>query len=130
MLSENDCMSALLIHKKIHAALSELQDLTQELSSASQRRDEISIRMFLSMRQEQINLLLEYEKILDKQCRDLKQEDRQSLERVLKEAKSDAPVSNELAAQVMRNRQLLSNVRKQDKIISKKLGGPKSYYKD
>ncbi len=130
MLSENNYNAALNIQRKMYAALSELRDLTTELSSVANTRDEISMRMFLSMRQEQINLLKEYEKISDKQCRELKGQDGEDLKQILKTGTADLPQAQALAQQVKRNKDLLFRLQEQDRQISKRIAGPKSIYKD
>ncbi len=128
MLTQNDINLAFGIQKKMHAALCELQDLTQELSTVAQRRDDVSMRMFLSMRQEQINLLLEYEKTLDKQCRALGKEKSAMLKRIFSGEKENTAEFEELEQQVARNKELLLRVQKQDEQISRKIAGPKSIY--
>ena len=57
MLSKQELDAALAAERAMYRALSEVQDITRELLDAVDRQDQVSVRLFLSMRQEQINQL-------------------------------------------------------------------------
>ena len=68
MLSKQELDAALAAERAMYRALSEVQDITRELLDAVDRQDQVSVRLFLSMRQEQINQLRDQKELLKKQC--------------------------------------------------------------
>lgn len=70
MLSKQELDAALAAERAMYRALSEVQDITRELLDAVDRQDQVSVRLFLSMRQEQINQLRDQKELLKKQCAD------------------------------------------------------------
>ncbi|UQT48938.1 hypothetical protein M5E87_02345 [Flavonifractor plautii] len=83
MLTEQQLTSVLATERRIYAALSEVLELTGELSASIQRGDSVSVQLFLQLRQEPINQLREYQTNLAQQCRILPAEDRKELEGLL-----------------------------------------------
>ena len=69
MLTEQQLTSVLATERRIYAALSEVLELTGELSASIQRGDSVSVQLFLQLRQEPINQLREYQTNLAQQCR-------------------------------------------------------------
>ena len=67
MLSKQELDAALAAERAMYRALSEVQDITRELLDAVDRQDQVSVRLFLSMRQEQINQLRDQKELLEKQ---------------------------------------------------------------
>ena len=61
MLTEQQLTSVLATERRIYAALSEVLELTGELSASIQRGDSVSVQLFLQLRQEPINQLREYQ---------------------------------------------------------------------
>ena len=59
MLSQEVLSAAAAVEKKMYLALCEVEELTMELAQAVDRRDQVSVRMFLSLRQEQVDHLQE-----------------------------------------------------------------------
>ena len=66
MLSKQELDAALAAERAMYRALSEVQDITRELLDAVDRQDQVSVRLFLSMRQEQINQLRDQKELLKK----------------------------------------------------------------
>lgn len=64
MLSKQELDAALAAERAMYRALSEVQDITRELLDAVDRQDQVSVRLFLSMRQEQINQLRDQKELL------------------------------------------------------------------
>ena len=52
MLSKQELDAALAAERAMYRALSEVQDITRELLDAVDRQDQVSVRLFLSMRQD------------------------------------------------------------------------------
>ena len=75
MLSKQELDAALAAERAMYRALSEVQDITRELLDAVDRQDQVSVRLFLSMRQEQINQLRDQKELLKKQCGGLPKEE-------------------------------------------------------
>ena len=69
MLTEQQLTSVLATERRIYAALSEVLELTGELSASIQRGDSVSVQLFLQLRQEPINQLREYQTNLAQQFR-------------------------------------------------------------
>ena len=62
MLSKQELDAALAAERAMYRALSEVQDITRELLDAVDRQDQVSVRLFLSMRQEGEALSLQVER--------------------------------------------------------------------
>ena len=58
MLTEQVLLQATNVEKAMYRSLTELEELTRELSQAVSRGDNVSIRMFLSMRRATLSLRL------------------------------------------------------------------------
>lgn len=129
MLSEQTLSAAMAVEKKMYLALSEVEELTQELSQAVNRRDQVSVRMFLAMRQEQIDQLSEQKTLLRRQCARLPAAEGDLLRQLLNE-REPPPCSGAeaLIQQVARNRLLLDRVLRADRQVSRRLGGNASFY--
>ena len=129
-MDENIIAAALATERKRYTTLTEVMELTKELSDAFQRQDQVSVRLFLSMRQEPINQLREYRAIQRKRCAALPDEEGEVLWKVLTgqgsgDGSEQLQVLEKLVGQ---NRNLLERVQEADRQVSMKLGGIKSYY--
>ena len=128
-MDEQVAAAALVTERKRFEALSEVMELTEELSEAIQRQDQVSIRMFLGMRQEPINQLREYQNMRRQIQRKLSEEDGRVLRALLSsEAEGTTPMTKSLRKAVDQNRHLLDRVLKLDRQLSIKIGGDKSFY--
>ena len=128
MLSKQELDAALAAERAMYRALSEVQDITRELLDAVDRQDQVSVRLFLSMRQEQINQLRDQKELLKKQCGGLPKEEGDLL-RQIPSGKQPAGVEGEaLSLQVERNRALLERTLQADKALSRRLAGRESFY--
>ena len=129
-MDENIIAAALATERKRYTTLTEVMELTKELSDAFQRQDQVSVRLFLSMRQEPINQLREYRAIQRNRCAALPDEEGEVLWKVLT-GQGSGDGSEQLQALeklVGQNRKLLDRVQEADRQASMKLGGKKSYY--
>ena len=59
---------AMSAEQKMYTALSEVMELTGELADAFQRQDQVSVQIFLGMRQEPIDRLESCKAMLERQC--------------------------------------------------------------
>ena len=129
MLTEQQLTSVLATERRIYAALSEVLELTGELSTSIQRGDSVSVQLFLQLRQEPINQLREYQASLAQQCRILPAEDRKELEGLLSgQAPAASPAAHPLQEQLQRNRALWTRVVQADRAASGRLCGKDSFY--
>lgn len=130
MLDEQALTQALAVLRKMYASLAEVAELTDEMSQAVDRQDQVSVRMLLSMRQEAIDRLLEHKAALNRQCVQLPAESGALLRRILagKDCAPTTPTGKSLAQQVRNNRSLLERVRRVDQSVSRRFGGSSSFY--
>ena len=119
----------LATERRIYAALSEVLELTGELSASIQRGDSVSVQLFLQLRQEPINQLREYQTNPAQQCRILPAEDQKELEGLLSgQAPAASPAAQPLQEQLQRNRALWTRVVQADRAASGRLCGKDSFY--
>ena len=118
MLSKQELDAALAAERAMYRALSEVQDITRELLDAVDRQDQVSVRLFLSMRQEQINQLRDQKELLKKQCGGLPKEEGDLLRQILSGKKPAGVEGEALSLQVERNRALLERTLQADKALS------------
>lgn len=90
--------------------------------------DQVSVRLFLSMRQEQINQLRDQKELLKKQCGGLPKEEGDLLRQILSGKKPAGVEGEALSLQVERNRALLERTLQADKALSRRLAGRESFY--
>ena len=129
MLSQQVLSTAMAVEKQMYLALTEVEELTGELSRALERRDQVAVQMYLSLRQEEINRLTEHKALLRNQCAQLPQPEAQQLRALL--SRQDAGPcegAEELKRQVERNGILLDRLMRADQRISRQLGGSQSFY--
>lgn len=128
-MNEQSVMTALALERKRYSALTEVMELTEELSQALQRQDQVSVQMFLRMRQEPVNQLREYQALERKQQAELSEEDAQELKGLLSgDGVGQTSQAQSLARLAGQNRNLLERVLRADRQISVRLGGKKSFY--
>ena len=128
MLSKQELDAALAAERAMYRALSEVQDITRELLDAVDRQDQVSVRLFLSMRQEQINQLRDQKELLKKQYGGLPKEEGDLLRQILSGKKPAGVEGEALSLQVERNRALLERTLQADKALSRRLAGRESFY--
>ena len=68
MLTEQSLSFACAVERKMYTCLTEIAELTDQLSDAVNRQDQVSVRMFLSMRQEEIDRMMGYRAALRRHC--------------------------------------------------------------
>ena len=129
-MDENIIAAALATERKRYTTLTEVMELTKELGDAFQRQDQVSVRLFLSMRQEPINQLREYRAIQRKRCAALPDEEGEVLWKVLTgQGSGDGSEQLQVLEKLIgQNQNLLERVQEADRQVSMKLGGKKSYY--
>lgn len=129
MLTPEHFSRAMATEKAMYRALTDLEELTGELAQAANRNDRVSLRMYLSLRQEPLEQLAQHKAALDRQCASLPEADGRMLRELLNQPSPPAcPGSEELVRQVARTRALWERVVRADRQISLKLTGSSSFY--
>lgn len=131
MIRDQDYAASTAIQRKMYTSLNEVAELTDELSQAVSRQDQVSVRMFLSMRLEEIQRLTSYQAMLNRQCAQLPPEDAKLLTQLNSgrfSGDAPTPAAQALLQQAQRNRTVLKQVRRADQAVSSRLGGSHSFY--
>ena len=131
MLHDQQLDEANAVQRKMYTSLTEVAELTSELSEAVNRQDQVSVRMFLSMRQEEIGRLNDYQAMLNRQCKQLPAEDGALLSQYISgrfSGKLPTASGEALLRQAEKNYALLERVRQADRAVSSRLGGANSFY--
>lgn len=131
MIRDQDYAASTAIQRKMYTSPNEVAELTDELSQAVSRQDQVSVRMFLSMRLEEIQRLTSYQAMLNRQCAQLSPEDAKLLTQLnsgLFSGQAPTPAAQALLKQAQRNRTVLERVRRADQAVSSRLGGSHSFY--
>ena len=109
--------------------LMEVSDLTRQLTEAVDRNDEVSVNMLLSMREGPVRKLHESEQRLREYCMELPEasaiRSRELLEGGAPQEQEEEPLYEKNASY----RRLLSSVLEDDKRLSLRLGGTRSFYR-
>ena len=98
MLKKGDWTAALSVEKRMYLALSEVLETTESMLDAVERQDQVSVRMYLNMRQEQVNQLRNCKDMLRKQCGALPKADGDLLRQVLSGGPAGDPEGRSSAA--------------------------------
>lgn len=114
--------------RSMYTALTELLELTNELSKAIQRQDQVSVQLFLSMRQEPLDRLRVCDTRLRRLCSLLPPAEGAQLRQVLNGQGGGTAATQGLERTVRQNRQLLEQITRMDERINRRMGGKKSFY--
>lgn len=131
MIPEQAVAQSVTIQKKMYAALTEVAELTTELSEAVNRQDQVSVQIFLSMRQDLIDQLLNCRAQLRWLCAELPTREGAMLRRLNAGSLGESELSPsglDLLRQVKNNRALLERICQADERVSRSFGGPNSFY--
>ena len=109
--------------------LMEVSDLTKQLTEAVDRNDEVSVNMLLSMREGPIQKLFELEQRLKEYCLQLPEASAIRSRELLEGAEPKGPGEEPLCEKNASYRRLLASVLEDDKQLSLRLGGSKSFYR-
>ena len=114
--------------RSMYTALTELLELTNELSEAIQRQDQVSVQLFLSMRQEPLDRLRVCDTRLRRLCSLLPPAEGAELRQVLNGQGGGTAATQGLERTVRQNRQLLEQITRIDERLNRRMGGKKSFY--
>ena len=128
MLKREDWERALAAQREMYRSLIEIEETTGQLLESVDRRDQVSVRLFLGMRQEQLDRAGAQRARLERQCADLPGADGERLRQVLSGAAAETEMEAALSAQVEKNRALLGRIIRQDQKLNRRLAGKQSFY--
>lgn len=114
--------------RKEYLKLLEVARLTEDLAEAADRRDEVSVRMLLSMRQELLLELQELDGAVRESLLERPEEEAIRLGALLNGGSPADADEEEFCNQLDKNKQLLDKITAMDKRISTRLGGKRSFY--
>ncbi len=118
--------------RKEYMKLTELSDLTEQLAEAVGRRDEVSTKMLITMRQQPLMELQEIEETIWQGLCQQEQEDAARLDTLMGgKGEVEPPLLEEeesLRDLCERNRRILDRVIQIDRRISTGMGGKRSFY--
>ena len=124
-------MDIFVLAKRIGNLFNEVEDISNQLAEAIDRRDEVSMRMIVAMRYEPIQKLTVADRAIREQLEALgDSEDAARIRAILNGDESAAQGETEraLAQQAASNIRLQKRVMELDRILNRKLAGDKSIY--
>lgn len=132
MLNEQTLSFACAVERQMYTSLTEIDELTSQLADAVTRQDQVSVRLFLSMRQEEIDRMLGHKAALRRHCAELPAQDGARLRLLLAGKPGDEPPDKvqALLKLVSTNRNLLEKICRADRSVSRRFGGSASFYAD
>ena len=107
----------------------EVADLTRQILLAAEHRDQISVTMLLSMREEPVKRLEEVEASCRALVENLPQSDAIRAAELLNGAQPENADEIQLYEQVGQYRRLLESTVEMDRRLSIRMGGERSFYK-
>ena len=109
--------------------LMEVSDLTRQILTAAERRDQVSVDMLLSMRADPVQRLTELEAGLQRFLESIPRPDAIRAAELLRGAPPENPDEIPLSEQVRQYRRLLESTIEMDRRLSIRIGGERSFYK-
>lgn len=108
--------------------LTELSTLTAELASAIDRKDDVSIKLTLAMRQEPLLRLEEIRSLIERWLASLPQEKAIHMAELLNGGEAETPEEKPLQQQITANYRMMAQIQELDKRISLRSVGRHSFY--
>lgn len=108
--------------------LIETSDLTKEIEEALNRKDEVSLRMLMGMRETPIRGMRELEDGMEAYLLTLPEDSAVRGRALLRGGEAEEGAEGPLCEEVAKFRRLLDTVIERDRRISIRLGGDKSFY--
>ena len=117
-----------VLERKKYNLLNDVMDLSQQLATAMDRNDQVSVRMLVAMRQEPVDKMSQAKRVLDLQKDALPETDRLRLEALLKGGPPEDAAEEAFVKQAGMNDRLLKQLADLDRVLNKKLTRDKSIY--
>lgn len=114
--------------RRMYNLLTEVQDLTVQMTQSLDRNDAVVTQMLLQMREEPLQKMAQAREALLQQLESLNQEDALRLRAILNGGAAIAPEENGLVNQVAMNSRLMEQVKALDRQVNQKITRDKSIY--
>ncbi|MCI9185890.1 MAG: hypothetical protein HFF34_01910 [Oscillospiraceae bacterium] len=118
-----------VLERKKYNLLNDVMDLSQQLATAMDRNDQVSVRMLVAMRQDPLTQLEEVKHNLSRRLLEFSPDDQDLAHRLLQGEAGSSPREQAVADQSNVNRRLLERIIELDRRLNHRLTGDKSYYK-
>ena len=118
-----------VLERKKYNLLNDVMDLSQQLATAMDRNDQVSVRMLVAMRQDPLTQLEEGKHNLSRRLLEFSPDDQDLAHRLLQGEAGSSPREQAVADQSNVNRRLLERIIELDRRLNHRLTGDKSYYK-
>ena len=118
-----------VLERKKYNLLNDVMDLSQQLATAMDRNDQVSVRMLVAMRQDPLTQLEEVKHNLSRRLLECSPDDQDLAHRLLQGEAGSSPREQAVADQSNVNRRLLERIIELDRRLNHRLTGDKSYYK-
>lgn len=127
-MNASDWLDLTVLERKKYNYLNETLDLTQQIGSALDHNDQISLKMLLAMRQEPIMYLEELKQTTQARRQDLPPEDQERVQALLSGASPRTQEENTFVQQAATVIRLLQRVIELDRAVNLRLAGSSSIY--
>jgi len=118
-----------VLERKKYNYLNDVMDLSQQLATAMDRNDQVSVRMLVAMRQDPLLQLEEIKHNLNRRLQEFSSEDQELARQLLRgEGASGSARQQAVADQAGTNRRLLERIVELDRRLNRRLTGNKSFY--
>ena len=118
-----------VLERKKYNLLNDVMDLSQQLATAMDRNDQVSVRMLVAMRQDPLTQLEEVKHNFSRRLLEFSPDDQDLAHRLLQGEAGSSPREQAVADQSNVNRRLLERIIELDRRLNHRLTGDKSYYK-
>lgn len=118
----------LIKKKQQYVKLIELSDITKQLANAVDRKDEVSIKIMISMRQTPLLELMETDTWIKDTVNTLPEAEAVRMGEILAGAEASSPEETALCDQISQNKRLLKSIGDMDRRISEKVDKRRSFY--
>ena len=127
-MNASDWLDLTVLERKKYNYLNETLDLTQQIGSALDHNDQISLKMLLAMRQEPIMYLEELKQTIQARRQDLPPEDQDRVQALLSGASPRTQEESTFVQQAATVVRLLQRVIELDRAVNLRLTGSSSVY--
>ena len=127
-MNASDWLDLTVLERKKYNYLNETLDLTQQIGSALDHNDQISLKMLLAMRQEPIMYLEELKQTIQARRQDLPPEDQERVQALLSGASPRTQEESTFIQQAATVVRLLQRVIELDRAVNLRLTGSSSVY--
>ena len=127
-MNASDWLDLTVLERKKYNYLNETLDLTQQIGSALDHNDQISLKMLLAMRQEPIMYLEELKQTIQARRQDLPPEDQERVQALLSGASPRTQEESTFVQQAATVVRLLQRVIELDRAVNLRLTGSSSIY--